>query len=418
MKVLVIGSGGREHTICWKLKQSEQVTEIYAAPGSPGIAEIGENTGIKVDDLDGLVKFAKEKSVDLTIVGPEYPLSLGVVDAFQKEGLRIFGPTRKAAQLESSKKFAKEIMVAAGVPTAAYETFSDKESALSYLKTRTAPIVLKADGLAAGKGVFVCHEIKDAELAVQELFDQFKSSLIVIEDYLVGPEASYIVAVSGNCIVPFAASHDYKRIRDNDEGPNTGGMGTVSPTPHLTAAQEDWVLSNIIGPVVEEMEKQKMEFSGFLYAGLVIAPDGDIKVLEFNVRMGDPECQVILRRMKSDLFSLLYELSDSDGEKNVQKQEWSDDSAVCVVLASSGYPENPLKGDEIKGIEEANTLDGVVVFHAGTGVKDGKLVTAGGRVLNVTATGSNLSEARANTYQAAEKISWKGVQFRKDIGLR
>lgn len=416
-KVLVIGSGGREHALCWKLNQSERVSSIIAAPGNPGMARLGDVVPIAVDDFDELVRLAHQRKVDLTIVGPENPLADGIVDRFREVGLRIFGPTREAAQLESSKHFAKDIMSAADVPAAAYKIATTKPEALQLVRELGAPVVLKADGLAAGKGVFVCKSIGEAEVAAQDLFWRFHSSKVLVEECLTGTEASFIVAVGRDNIIPLATSHDYKRIFDNDEGPNTGGMGTVSPTPHLNAEQEEWVMQRVIRPVVAEMSKRGISFTGFLYAGLMIGADGQIKVLEFNVRMGDPEGQVILRRMESDLFSLLYGLSSPYPDEDTLKQQWSSDSAVCVVLAAPGYPGRPEKGDEIKGIADAEAT-GAVIFQAGTALEGEKLVSAGGRVLNVTGVGADIAEARAKAYQAVEQIKWMDKQYRKDIGVK
>ena len=414
MKVLVIGSGGREHTICWKLNQSDKVTKLYAAPGNPGISEIAECVSIKVDEIEELVAYAKDNNIEFTVVGPELPLALGIVDRFKEEGLSIFGPTKAAANLEGSKSFAKEIMVAAGVPTADYQEFTELEPLIKFIESKDGKIVLKADGLAAGKGVFVCEDLEYAKNSAKELYNDFNASKVVAEELLDGVEASYIVATDGKRVVPFAASHDYKRIFDNQEGPNTGGMGTVSPTPNLSEEQEKWALENVINPVVREMENRGIPFSGFLYAGLMISKSGDIKVLEFNARLGDPETQVILRRMEGDLFELLYCLAE--GKEELPKQTFNRNSAVCVVLASEGYPESPVKGDEIVGIGEANVNETAEVFHAGTALKEGQLVTAGGRVLNVTCFGKDLDEAIKNTYEAVSKIRFRGMQHRNDIG--
>lgn len=418
MKVLVIGSGGREHALCWKLSQSEQVSEVYCAPGNPGTAEVAENIAIATDDIPGLVRFAAEKSIDLTVVGPEYPLTLGIADAFEEAGLRVFGPTQAAAQLEGSKSFAKDVMIRAGVPTAKFETFDNKEKALSYLDTTGVPIVVKADGLAAGKGVYVCSEMKDAHEAVCTLLAE-SDSQVVIEQCLIGKEASFIAAVSGDVILPLASSHDYKRIHDGDEGPNTGGMGTVSPTPRLQANQEEEIVSRVLRPVIQELAKRGIDFCGFLYAGLMIDESGEYHVLEFNTRLGDPEAQVILRRMNFDLATFLLQLCDSSFDEDQKvSMVWDQDASVCLVLAASGYPEQPQKGDEIDGLAQASAIDGVEIFHAGTAVNEqGKLVTSGGRVLNITTLGRDISEARKRAYEAAEKVQISGIQFRKDIAL-
>jgi phosphoribosylamine---glycine ligase len=416
MKLLVVGQGGREHALCWKLSQSPQVSKLYCAPGNPGIGRIAENVAIAVDDLEALVEFARSKAIDLTVVGPEYPLSLGLVDCFAAAGLRIFGPSRKAAQLESSKDFAKRVMNSAKVPTARHCTFEDRESALRYVRETGAPLVIKADGLAAGKGVFVCQDLGQAEEALAQVYRELGQSTVVVEECLSGKEASFIVAAAGKIVVPLAASHDYKRIRDFDEGPNTGGMGAVSPTSHLTAQEEAWVVDHVIHPVLSEMERQGAPFCGFLYAGLMIGAAREIKVLEFNVRLGDPETQVILRRMRGDLCELLCHLSDKPANAVVPRAHWSDESAVCVVMASAGYPESSSNGDVISGLEDVSSMKDVEVFHAGTAINsEGKLVTNGGRVLNITACGKDLSDARRKAYRAAEVIQFRGRQFRRDI---
>jgi phosphoribosylamine--glycine ligase len=415
MKVLIVGSGGREHAIAWKMSQSEKVTEIYCAPGNPGTARLGENIAIAVDALEDVKAFALEKDVDLVVIGPEYPLTLGMADLLREAGLRVFGPGKTAATLEGSKSFSKEIMDKAGVLTAKYESFTEEERALAYVRAQGAPIVLKADGLAAGKGVFVCQTLEEAEEGLSALFGDFEAKRIVVEEFLEGKEVSYIVATNGTEIIPLAASHDYKRIFDNDGGPNTGGMGTVSPTPNLSKGEEYGVLKSVMRPVVEAMAANGTPYQGFLYAGLMIAPDRSVKVLEFNARLGDPETQVILRRMESDLFELLYALSDPQGIE-APEQRWADNAAVCVVLASKGYPETSSKGDVIDGIEAAEEINSACVFHAGTAINsDGHLVTGGGRVLNVTAMGATVGEAREMAYRAAEKISFEGLQKRSDI---
>lgn len=418
MKVLVIGAGGREHALCWKLKESKSVSELYCAPGNAGIARVAENIAIPVDAVEALCSFAVEKSIDLTIVGPEYPLTLGIVDHFEEKGLKIFGPNRQAARLEGSKAYAKEIMDKAGVPTASYREFLDLNPAVEYVKATGAPIVVKADGLAAGKGVYVCATVEEAQTALNELFNQDGFEKVVIEEYLEGIEASFIALVSGDTIIPLASSHDYKRIFDGDGGPNTGGMGTVSPSPRISAAQEVWALENVMRPVVHALKEDGIFYRGFLYAGLMISPDGAIKVLEFNARMGDPEGQVILRRMQGDLAELLESLSGQDAVDVVgsSRLQWCADSAVCVVQASEGYPASSSRGDVITGIEAAEALEGCVVFHAGTGVdSNGNLVTAGGRVFNITALGPDVNQARTKAYEATGKIQFRGMQFRSDI---
>ncbi len=413
MKVLVIGSGGREHAICWKLRQSKRIKTLFCAPGNPGTARVAENVAIAVDKLEDLAAFAEKQKIDLTVVGPEYPLSLGIVDVFQSRGLKIFGPSKAASQLESSKSFAKEIMTAAGVPTAAYETFIAQEPADAWLRSHPGPIVLKADGLASGKGVFVCRDTAEALDASRCLFGEMKASKVVAEEFLAGKEASFIVAANGRAVVPLAPAHDYKRIRDHDEGPNTGGMGSVCPTNHVSEAQCAWALDNVMRPVLREMERRGTPFSGFLYGGLMIDPQGKISVLEFNARLGDPETQSILRVLDSDLLDILEGLLAGQ----TPQPRWKDEASICLVLAAPGYPQEVKIGDEISGLEFAESLPGVAIFHAATGLAErSRLITAGGRVLGVTAVGSDLPEARARAYRAADMIQFRGRQLRRDIG--
>ena len=421
MKVLVVGSGAREHAICWKLKSSPKLSKLYVAPGNPGMAALAELLPLQVDDLDGLVKFALENEIGLTIVGPEYPLTLGLADKFRAAGLAVFGPSQAAAQIEGSKHFAKEIMQRAGVKTAHYKFFDNEQQAQQYLTARGAPIVLKADGLAAGKGVVVCSTLEQAQSALHSIFTTYGGKGVVIEDFIKGVEASFIVATNGSVIVPLAATHDYKRLMDDDQGPNTGGMGSVSPTPHLNAAQFEQVIEQVIKPVLTEMQQNGTPFSGFLYAGLMIDAAGEIYVIEFNARLGDPECQSIMRRMRADLLELLCNLSSTPcGTTSfaVEELSWFEQSAVCLVLAAAGYPENPVSGSEIVGIDFAQSIPGVQVFHAGTKLSaDNKLLTSGGRVLSVTALGNSIEEARRQAYRACDMIQFKGRQVRRDIGL-
>ncbi len=414
MKVLVIGAGAREHSLCWKLRRSARVGTVYCAPGNPGIAREATLTPLKVDDLEGLLQFALKQQIDLTVVGPEFPLTLGIVDLFRSHGLRIFGPSKAAARIEGSKSFAKEVMLAAGVPTARCATFTNEREAADYVRQQGAPIVLKADGLAAGKGVHVCMDLDQALGALTNLFGELGSSTVVAEEFLHGVEVSYIVATDGERVVPCASAHDYKRIFDGDLGPNTGGMGSVSPTPRFSLAQEQEVLEQVIAPVLSEMRSRGTPFSGFLYAGLMLQPDGKISVLEFNARMGDPECQSILRRLDSDLAEILYSLSDRGAA--LPPQRWRPETAVCLVLAADGYPGTVKNGDQISGIAQAEELPEVVVFHAGTRLDDsGHLLTSGGRVLTVSALGMDLAEARSRAYRAADMIGFRGCQVRRDI---
>jgi phosphoribosylamine--glycine ligase len=415
MNVLIIGSGGREHALAWKISQSKLLKKLFCSPGNPGTTMVAENVTLKMDDISGLINFAKKEKIDLTIVGPEYPLSLGIVDSFEKEGLRIFGPGRKAAAIEASKSFAKDIMNTAGVKTARCEVVEDLDAALAYLDKNGAPLVLKADGLAAGKGVFVCQSAEEARSALDTLFNKMKVNKLVIEEFLSGKEASYIVATDGHRIIPFAASNDYKRIFDNDQGPNTGGMGTVSPTPNLPEELEQSVVEKIIKPVLNEMSKRGIPFKGFLYAGLMIGADKEVNVIEFNARLGDPETQVILMRLETDLLPLLYSLSGNDSAE-LPEIRWKKDTAVCVVQAAAGYPGDVRNGDIISGIESAEELGNVLVFHAGTSRdKNNNLITAGGRVLNITALGANKEKARDKAYKAAALVTFEGKQQRSDI---
>lgn len=414
MKILVIGSGGREHALCWKLAQSRDVDAVYCAPGNPGISQVAITEAIPVDDIEGLLAFARSVKPDLTVVGPELPLSLGVVDAFTSAGFRVFGPVKAAAMLESSKSFAKQVMEEAGVPTASCRIFDRFDLLCDYVRAISGPVVLKADGLAAGKGVFVCQTAEDRESALQSLSSMGDAgSRVVVEDFLTGVEVSYIVATDGERVVPMASSHDYKRLGENDQGPNTGGMGAVSPTPRLGPELEQKVLREVIEPVLAQLRKKGIPFKGFLYAGLMISESGDLKVLEFNVRFGDPETQPILRRMEGDLAALLFALAD--GKETLPAISWSSQVGVCVVLAAGGYPEKPRKGDQITGLEDADSVPGVIVFHAGTAGGGSEIRTNGGRVLNVTALGSTLEAARERAYEACGRIRFDGMQYRGDI---
>lgn len=412
MKVLVVGSGAREHALVWKLKQSPKVTKIFCAPGNPGTAKIAENVAIPVDRIADLVEFAIAQAIDLTVVGPELPLSLGIVDLFRAKNLKVFGPTQAAARLESSKSFAKEIMVAAGVPTARYEVFTTEAEATAWTKSHGVPVVLKADGLAAGKGVYVCKTNYELRIALKSLFQELKATRVVAESFLAGKEASFIVATNGTDIVPLAAAHDYKRIGDRDEGPNTGGMGSVCPTPNVNAGQVEWAIEHVMRPVLQEMERRSIPFSGFLYAGLMVSPEGEISVLEFNARLGDPETQSILYRLDGDLLDILSGLLSG----TPVYPKWKPETSVCLVLAAPGYPQDVELGDEISGLEFAEAMPGATIFHAGTRSEGAKLVTSGGRVLSVSASGHDVEEARARAYRAADMIQFRGRQMRRDIG--
>ncbi len=418
MKVLVIGSGGREHALVWKLVQSPKVEKVYGAPGNPGIAQIGECVNISPTDIKGLADFAEREGIDLTVVGPEAPLVAGIVDEFESRGLKIFGPSKEAAKLEGSKAFSKEMMKKYGVPTADFEVFDDPEKAKEYIRKKGAPIVVKADGLAAGKGVVVAQNVEEAfeaidKIMIEKVFGD-AGNRVVVEDCLVGEEASYLVVTDGENFIPLATAQDHKAVFDGDKGPNTGGMGAYSPAPVLSKEMEKEVQEKVIKPILQGMKEEGYPFKGILYAGLMITEEGP-KVLEFNVRFGDPEAQVILRRLKTDLVDVCQSVIE---ENLIDSLEWIPETAICVVLASEGYPGKYEKGKVITGIEEAEKIDNVVVFHAGTAIKDGKLVTNGGRVLNVTALGKDIVKARENVYKAIEKIHFDGMHYRKDIGLK
>jgi len=421
MNVLVIGSGGREHALAWKAAQSEQVTKVFVAPGNAGTALEAklENVEISVGEIDALVDFAKSNDVSLTIVGPEQPLVDGVVDAFQAEGLMCFGPSAKAAQLEGSKAFTKDFLARHDIPTAAYANFTEIEPALAYVREQGAPIVVKADGLAAGKGVIVAMTLEEAEAAIKDMLagNAFGDAghRVVIEEFLTGEEASFIVMVDGKNILPFATSQDHKRAYNNDEGPNTGGMGAYSPAPVVTQQIHDRIMSEVIIPTVEGMAKEDAPYTGFLYAGLMIDADGTPKVIEYNCRFGDPETQPIMMRLNSDLVELC--LSACKGELNNATIEFDSRAAVGVVLAAGGYPGSYPKGDVISGLE-VNILTDRKTFHAGTAEKGGNIVTAGGRVLCATALGDTVTSAQKAAYELLHQITWQGVEFRTDIAYR
>lgn len=419
MKILVIGSGGREHALVWKIAQSPLVEKIYCAPGNPGIGCIAENVPLKVDDLPGLLAFAKKEGIGLTVVGPELPLSLGIVDLFEEFGLKVFGARRNAALIEASKAFSKDLMKKYNVPTAFYEVFTEVEPAIAFIEQHGAPIVVKADGLAAGKGVVVATSKEEAAAAVREMLSGNAfgdaGSRVVIEEFLKGEEASFLAFTDGKNIIPLASAQDHKAIYDGDKGPNTGGMGAYSPAPVVTAAVHEKAMNEVMRRTVDGMAAEGRPYRGVLYAGLMI--DGDsVKTLEFNARFGDPECQPLLMRMKSDIVPILLAVADGDISKI--KIEWHDMAAVCVVMAAAGYPGDYPKGDEISGLDAAGEIDDLFVFHAGTGEKDGLFVTNGGRVLGVTGRGATVAEAIKKAYEGVAVISWSGVQFRTDIGRK
>ena len=409
MKLLVIGSGGREHALAWKLSQSPRVQKVYVAPGNGGTAAEPDAENVPLAGIDELVAFARKESIYLTVVGPEAPLAAGVVDAFRAAGLRIFGPTRAAAQLESSKDFAKRFMARHGIPTARYATFEDAAAAKAYVEKEGAPIVVKADGLASGKGVVVAQSVAEAHAAIDRL-----GGKLVIEQCLQGEEASFIVIADGAHVLALATSQDHKRLRDGDTGPNTGGMGAYSPAPVVTPKVHARVMREIIRPAIAGMAKDGTPYTGFLYAGLMIDASGAPKTLEFNCRLGDPEAQPILLRLKSDLLALLD--AALEGRLENAEAEWDRRAALGVVLAAHGYPEAPRQGDRIEGIPAP--ADDCRVFQAGTRTQGKDLVASGGRVLCVTALGDNLRAARSRAYAAVERIRFDGMQYRKDIGHR
>ena len=418
MKILVVGSGGREHALAWKLAQSERIQMVYVAPGNGGTALDDRLKNIAITDPRALAEFAQQENIALTVVGPETPLAAGIVNIFRDLGLKIFGPTKEAAQLESSKDFAKSFMQRHAIPTAEYQTFSDVKAAHDYIATKGAPIVIKADGLAAGKGVVVAMTLDEAHQAVDMMLSDNKlgdaGARVVIEEFLAGEEASFIVMVDGKNILPLATSQDHKRLLDNDEGPNTGGMGAYSPAPIVTPAMHARVMREIIQPTVQGMAKDGITFTGFLYAGLMIDDQGNPKTLEFNCRMGDPETQPIMARLKTDLVGIMEHAVN--GTLDTIELEWDRRTALGVVLAAAGYPDAPRKGDVITGIA-AETEDSVT-FHAGTTLNGKQLTASGGRVLCVVGLGDSVKVAQKKAYDVIEHIHFDGAQFRRDIGWR
>lgn len=422
MKVLIIGNGGREHALAWKTAQSTNVKQVFVAPGNAGTAiDPGlTNVNIEVTDLPGLVKFAQDQAIDLTIVGPEIPLVMGVVDAFQAAGLKCFGPTQAAAQLEGSKAFSKNFLAKHQIPTGAYEVFTEVEPALAYIAQQGTPIVIKADGLAAGKGVILAQNQQEAEEAVTDMLAGNKfgdaGSRVVIEEFLYGEEASFIVMADGVNVLPMATSQDHKALEDGDKGPNTGGMGAYTPAPVVTREIYERIMDEVIYPTIKGMAADGLPYTGFLYAGVMIAPDGTPKVLEFNCRFGDPETQPIMMRLKSDLAELC--LAALDKKLDQVKAEWDSRPALGVVLASDGYPEDFQTGNVIQGLEKVDAVD-LKVFHAGTTLNENnEVLTSGGRVLCVTALGENVTAAQKRAYEGVAKISWDGCFSRSDIGYR
>ena len=423
MNILVIGGGGREHALAWKLAQSPKVQMVYVAPGNGGTASDPRLKNLPIADIVQLRQWAQEHKIELTVVGPEGPLAAGVVDEFRAHGLRIFGPTQAAAQLESSKAFSKAFMARHGIPTARFEVFSDPAAAHAYVDGIGAPIVIKADGLAAGKGVVVATSLEQAHEAVDFMLSgnpfgngQAGQARVVIEEFLQGEEASFIVMCDGRNVVALASSQDHKRLQDGDQGPNTGGMGAYSPAPVVTPKVHARAMQDVIWPTIRGMERDGIPFTGFLYAGLMVSPDASVKTLEFNCRMGDPETQPIMARLKTDLVDVLWAATDAGGGLGELELQWDRRIALGVVLAAAGYPRAPRQGDTIQGLP-AETAD-LVVFHAGTQMSDGVLQTSGGRVLCVTAMADSVRSAQSRAYEAIGGIHFDGMQWRKDIGFR
>ena len=417
MQVLVIGGGGREHALVWKIKQSPRVEKVFCAPGNAGTGEIAENVPIAADDIKSLLDFALQKKIGLTVVGPEQPLVLGIVDQFEKEGLRIFGPNERAAELEGSKSFSKDMMDKYGLPTAEYKTFTSPENAADYIKTKKGPLVVKADGLAAGKGVLICQTEDEALAAVDSIMGKKSfgeaGDQIVVEEFLEGQEVSVLAFCDGQTVLLMDSAQDHKAAYDGDKGPNTGGMGAYSPAPVFSEIMRQKVRDKIMLPMIRAMQKEGRVYKGILYAGLMLTKTGP-QVLEFNARFGDPETQPLLVRMENDIIPVFE--ACIDGTLDQCQLGWKEESSVCVVMAAEGYPGSYEKGKPISGLKEANALPGVVVFHAGTKEKDGEVLTHGGRVLGVTATGADTPTSITRAYEAVNKIQWQGIHFRKDIG--
>lgn len=422
MKILVVGAGGREHALIWKLKQSRRVTDIHCAPGNAGIADEASCHDVAVDDIAGLVDLSKKLGVDLVVVGPELPLTLGLADRLNDEGVKVFGPSKQAAILEGSKAFMKDLCRDNHIPTARYESFTDLEEALSYLDDFDGNVVIKADGLAAGKGVIIPKSYEEARLAVKSMLEdqQFgdASSEIVIEEFLDGVEASYFALTDGESILPFGTAEDHKRALDNDEGPNTGGMGAFSPSPLITADMEQKIIADILEPTIKGLRDKGITYKGVLYAGLMIV-EGEPRLLEYNVRFGDPECQVLMMRLESDLVDILEAVCDGRVGETRKSVRWAERTALTVVMSAKGYPESYKKGTVIKGLEKLPAQTGLVVFHAGTARdNDGHIINSGGRVLNATAAGECLADARKQAYALLEYIDWPEGFYRSDIGLK
>jgi phosphoribosylamine--glycine ligase len=419
MKILVVGGGGREHALVWKVMQSPMVEEVYCAPGNAGIAKIAHRLDIGATDLERLSRFALDQGIELTVVGPELPLTMGIVDLFESRGLRIFGATQKASEIEGSKAFCKDLLRRQGVPSAAYEVFEDRDQAADYIRSSEAPIVVKADGLAAGKGVIVAQTQREALEALDRIMvaKDFGSAgdRVIVEACLTGEEASFLVFTDGETVLPMVSSQDHKCIYDYDQGPNTGGMGAYSPAPVVTEEIHRKIVNSIMIPVIQGMAAEGRPYRGVLYGGLMIE-DGEPYVLEFNARFGDPEAQPILMRMQSDIVPVL--MGCIDGTLKGMETDWDPQAAVCVVMSSKGYPEAYEKGRVIDGLDEVASVDGAYIFHAGTELQGEKIVTSGGRVLGVTALGNGIAQAIEKAYHVVEKIKWEGLHYRRDIGKK
>jgi phosphoribosylamine--glycine ligase len=419
MKVLVVGGGGREHALVWKISQSPRVSKIFCAPGNAGISRQATLVPIKANDLTSLLEFALKEKIDLTVVGPEEPLTNGIVDLFESKGLFIFGASAKAAEIEGSKAFAKEMMQKYHIPTASYEVFEDRQKAIDYICRQGAPVVVKADGLAAGKGVILCQTVEEAiqsvdQMMVEKVFGE-AGHRVIVEEYLVGEEASYIAFTDGKVILPLASCQDHKAIFDEDRGPNTGGMGAYSPAPVVSEEVNERIIEKVLRPIIYGLNEEGRPYKGVIYAGLMIH-QGHPKVLEFNARFGDPETQPVLMRMKGDIVPILE--ACIKGNLSQCQIEWDNRASVCVVMASKGYPGDYEKGKVIKGLDEVSRMEDIFVFHAGTSLLDHQTVTNGGRILGVTGLGMDIPRAIEKTYQAVKKISWEGVQYRSDIGQK
>jgi phosphoribosylamine--glycine ligase len=417
MKVLVVGGGGREHAIVWKLSQSPKIKKLYCSPGNPGIAELAECVSIAVSEIEKLADFAKNEQIDLTFVGPEEPLSLGIVNYFKEQGLAVYGPSKEAALIEGSKAFAKELMIKYQIPTAKYAAFTNYEEALDYVRSEGAPIVIKADGLAAGKGVVVAKSLEEAEDALKGMMKDVTFGAagvrVVIEEFLEGEEMTLLSFVNGFTVKPMVPSQDHKPVYDGDKGPNTGGMGTYAPLSHIDSSMTERIIETIVQPTAEAMVAEGVPYEGILYTGLMLTKEGP-KVIEYNARFGDPETQVVLPLLETDLVDIVT--ASLTGELENIEVKWKDKAAVCVIMSSSGYPGPYEKGEVIYGLDQV--LNPSIIFHAGTAAKDGEIITSGGRVLGVTAVGETLKEARELAYQSVEKVSFNGAHYRTDIGSK